>query len=72
MQFILQNGYTNVHINVEDCNGRFPKYQFATNGINLPLKIIVDENQARLVMTIPDSDSQTKTESSMAFPAAVR
>lgn len=48
LQFILQNGYTNVHINVEDCNGRFPKYQFATNGINLPLKIMVDRESSKV------------------------
>ena len=48
LQFISQNGYTNVHINVEDCNGRFSKYQFATNGINLPLKIMVDRKSSKV------------------------
>ncbi len=47
LQFILKNGYTNAHINVEDCNGRFSEYQFATNGINLPLKIMVDRKSSK-------------------------
>jgi len=48
LHFILQNGYTNARINVEDCNGRFSKYQFATNGVSLPLTIIVDRKSSKV------------------------
>jgi len=48
LKFISQNGYKNVHITVEELIGRFPEYQFATNGINLPLKIMVDRKTGKV------------------------
>jgi hypothetical protein len=47
LEFISQNGYTNVHITEEDQIGRFSHYEFATNGIIVPQKIMVDRKTSK-------------------------
>ena len=48
LEFISQNGFKDIHITVEELTGRFPEYQFATNGIILPLKIMVDRKSGKV------------------------
>jgi hypothetical protein len=48
LEFISQNGFKDIHITVEELTGRFPEYQFATNGIMLPLKIMVDRKSGKV------------------------